>query len=262
MKWKLLELVFLLAGSLYCGCTTDADDRLSTAGATGNQGVPLERTYAVKLVDESRSDSPLKASGQIVFHEELFQNAVQFHWETDITYTNVGTKEILAYEVEIDSTPERGGGFAHIDREDFFFKGQGMFPPGSQQVLRSQDSPRAVVPYDESKQQPVIAKVNFQVRFVEFSDGTIYGGGSWGRSLHDARLATIAQIKELKRAYQDGGDAALSKALDAALAEPDNPKPTVEQLEHFNAILTQNGSPALVKRMNDSLDAAKERGMN
>jgi hypothetical protein len=230
-----------------------------SANIVSQEGVAPERSYSVRLDDEGGIDSPLKASGQIVFHEELFKNAVRFRWQEDITYINATSKDIRAYEVEIDSVPERGGGFAHVDHNDLFFSRE-MLVPGSQRTLRSgNNSPSAVVPYDGNKQQPVISKANFTVRFVEFSDGTTYGNSEWGNSLPAARLDTTIRMKELQRAYQDGGDTALRSALAAELARPENRRPTAERLEHFKLTLEQDGPAALIAKIQNSLNVVKER---
>ena len=228
---------------------------------TSQTPVAPERTYAVKLADENDSNSPIRASGQLVFYETLFQNAVEFRWQVDAAFTNASSKDIRAYEVQFDATPERGGGFNYIDRKDFFYSQQSMFPPGSQQLWRSDESPRAVVPFSAAQPQPTIAKVSFKVLFVEFSDGTTYGGSEWGRSLPAARLIAVARMKELQQAYKEGGDVEMRGALAVALARSDTPTPAKEQLQHLKDTLDQDGSTALVSKIQDSLAVVTERGL-
>jgi hypothetical protein len=220
-----------------------------------------ERTYAVRLADEGDPNSPIRAAGQLVFHEQLFQNAVGFRWQVDMALTNASSKDIRAYEVQFDATPERGGGFTYIDRKDFFYSRQNMFPPGSQQLWRSDESPRAMVPFSAVQPQPTIAKVTFKVLFVEFSDGTLFGGSEWGRSLPAARAATVARMKELQQAYKDGGDTEMRGALAVALARSDTPTPAKEQLEHLKVTLDEDGSAAMATKISDSLAVAAERGL-
>jgi hypothetical protein len=139
---KILIPTFLIV-VLCCGRATGAKPV--------QQGVPAERSYTVQLTDDGGADSPFKASGHIVFHEELFQDAVRYRYEVDMTFTNTTAKDIRAHEVEVDPIAERGGGFSHIDREDFFFLQEDVFPPGSNRAWRWTKSPTTVVDYDGSK---------------------------------------------------------------------------------------------------------------
>jgi hypothetical protein len=219
-----------------------------------------EHTYAVTLVDESPPDSPLKASGQIVFHEELFQNAVKTRWDLDIAITNVSSKDILAYQGEINAIPELGPPVREIDQPDFFLKPQ-IMTPGYQQVLKLDPGPTGTVDYDSSQQQPKVAKATFTVSFVEFSDGSTYGTSKWGRVLPKARRVTVARFQELEQAYKNGGETELKNALDAALARKDNPSPTTDLLEQLKLILDQDGSAAVTAKIEETLTAAKGHGL-
>jgi len=244
MKPRLNQALLLLIVCLCCGRTTLAD----------------ELTYAVTLVNESPPDCPLKASGQIVFHEQLFQNAVKTRWDFDIAITNVSSKGILAYEGEINFTPELGLPVREIDQPDFFFKRQ-IMTPGNQRVLKLDPGPTGTVGYDPSMQQPKVAKATFTVSFVEFADGSTYGSSKWGSALPKARRVTVARLQELDQAFKNGGETALKNALDAALARKDNPSPTADQLEHLKLIFDQDGSAALTAKMEESLTAAREHGL-
>lgn len=229
--------------------------------------VAEERIYGVLLIDASPPDSPLKASGQIVFHEELLENAkadcghcLKTRWDFDITVTNISSKDILAYEGEINATPELGPNIREIDEPDFFFKSQ-IMTTGYQRVLKSDPGPTGMVDYDPSQQQPKVAKATFTVSFVEFADGSTYGTSKWGSALRKARRVTVARLQELEQAYENGGEAALKNALDAALVRKDNPSPTADLLEQLKLILGQDGSSAVSAKMEETLTAAKEHGV-
>jgi hypothetical protein len=251
MKPTSTQALLLLIVALCCTRTTVAEQRM----------------YAVPLIDAGPPDSPLKASGQIVFHEELLENAevdcghcLKTRWDFDIIVTNISSKDILAYKGEINATPELGLPVREIDEPDFFFKSQ-IMTTGYQRVLKLDPGPTGTVDYDPSHQQPKVAKATFTVSFVEFADGSTYGTSKWGNALPKARRVTVARLQELEQAHKNGGEAALKNALDAALARKDNPSQTSDQLEHLKFIFEQDGSAALAAIIEESLTLASEHGL-
>jgi hypothetical protein len=250
MKTRLCRMAILPLFICLCGCLT----------------VAKERSYSVRIVDDNSPDSPLKASGQVVFHEEPSvgdPNTLNSRTEYDVAFTNVSSKDIRAYEVVIESMTEHGMGQRHTDRGDFFFQHQSMFPIGSQQVLQFVMPPApgwSVTQYDPSA-QPSAAKAAFSVSFVEFADGSTYGSSKWGGALPEARRATVARLQDLQQAFKNGGETALKNTLDAALVRKDNPSPTKDQLEHLEVFFNEGGSAALTAKIEEFLIAAKEHGL-
>lgn len=218
-----------------------------------------QRTYAVTLIDESPSDSPLRASGRFAFHEESFQTSVKTQWDVDIVISNVSSKNILAYEAEISAIPELGPAIRQIDHPDFFFNRQDM-SPGCRRALKLEPGPTAVNSYDPSTPTHT-ANATFAVFFVEFADGTTYGRSRWGSSLPEARRVFFARLKELNEAYKDRGERALTNALNALLARTDNPSPTRDQIAILKFALDEGGFAALLAKIQESLAAARARGM-
>lgn len=218
-----------------------------------------ERTYSVRIIDNGPSDAPLKASGDIVFHEELFQNAAKLHWDVNVTFTNVSSKTIVAYEAEIDSVPEYGSGMRYVDHTDFFFDPPNMLKEGSQRI-RKFDTPYAVGKYNSSA-PPVAATAKCTLLFVEFADGSSYGNSEWSKSLPKARRITLLRVQDLSRAYESGGETALKEAFGGALARADDPRPTLDQLRQLEADLKERGPAFVASKMKEFMLVGKERGL-
>jgi hypothetical protein len=219
-----------------------------------------ESTYTIPLTDDAPSDCPLKASGRFVVYEVMLQDSMKISWSFNILISNIGPKDILAYEAEIDATPEHGLPLDQINRPDFFFD-RAIMKSGGERTLRLEPGPTTEFGYNPSIQEPHTPNASFTVSFIEFADGTTYGKSKWGQSLPEARRAFLIQLQKLEESYKTGGGTALKNSLDLALTRLDLPQPTLFQLESLKSTLNEGGEAAFAARVEEARAAAKEHGL-
>jgi hypothetical protein len=212
---------------------------------------------SIALTNLSTAGSPFQASGQAQVHEEISADSVKTQWAVDASLTNVSSKPIVAFEVMLELLPDHGAG-VHFDYQvDSFFTGD-TIEPGSQYLLQEKPSQWLMSPYHPGA---AIQKERAELRvvFVEFADGTRYGGGRYANSLNDARSLAVFHLQALLQAYESGEAGALSKAINLALGVPANPSTTRVVLTRIKSILNGQGIDAAAAKIREWLDRAGHR---
>lgn len=177
----------------------------------------VSHDYSVPVSDKTLPGSPVKAAGQVVVHEESTGDSVKEKLAFNISFRNVSSKPILAYDILIDVSSEKGPVVHQKSRADFLFRKELELAPGAEGLFQLEmPSMLARRPVTQSL---VKAEVNVNVEFVEFADGTTYGKSSWGIALEQARQEAIDAMRTAIEAFETNGDAGLRAALDGALAK-------------------------------------------
>jgi hypothetical protein len=230
---------------------------LCPLNAASGQAQPHE--YSLTITDLTSTESPIKGSGVVVIDEKVAPDSVEEKSAFNLTLKNTSSKPIVAYEVVIVVTPVHGSIIRHRSFADFLFRQELEFAPGAVDSIKL-ELPNVATPSrlpSSSSQRKIGA--TFEVGFVQFDDGTIYGKSKWGDSLRQARESAIQQMEASVQAFQTSGDAGLRGTLAAALARPDIPKHSADVLRGIKQTLDSEGADAAVSQMNAFIAAAGKR---
>ncbi len=211
-----------------------------------------------QIADLSGPDSPIKASGQASFHQELSAESVKSQWKIAARLVNVSNKTVLAYEASFELFPDYGGGVCRTQQADYFFRLELEFKPGVQQTV-DEDSPSVDVTPREKGAKPTRPTASFRVIFVQFADGSKFGTSQWGTALSAVRKQTIERLQIVLEAFRSSGGEGLRLALAKARARPDNPALTNAILDDANDTLETKGPGAAAVQITGFLDAAQRR---
>jgi hypothetical protein len=203
-------------------------------------------------------DSPIEASGQTSFHEELSPDSCKTQTKIGARLVNVSKKTILAYEVSILAIPDCGGGMQHTVHADYFFRPELQFGPGAQEVA-DYDTPSWNVTPRKEGATPATPKATFEVIFVQFADGSKFGTSRWGTALPAVRKQTAEQLQVVLEAYRSSGEEGLALALAKARVYQDNPTFTNAILDDIKETLEAKGPEATAVEITAFLDAAQRR---
>ncbi len=227
---------------------------LVSSSSHGGQSYDL----IVPMTDISSPHSPIKASGQASFHQDLSPDSVKTQCKIKVQLLNASNKSILAYEVSVVAVPDYGGGIGLTSQADYFFRPEQELGPGAQQSL-DEPTPNWSVTSRKEGSKPATPKATFQVIFVQFADGSKFGASPWGAALSTVRKQTTEQLELVLEAFRSSGDEGLRLALAKARARLDNPAFTNEVLDDIKETLEANGPKAATAEITRMLDTAQRR---
>jgi hypothetical protein len=222
------------------------------------QNRTVSRDYVVSVSGETPADSPVKAAGQVVVHEEQSGDSLKEKLAFDISFRNDSPKSILAYDIVVDVSSENGPVVHHKSRADFLFRKELELAPGAEDLFQLETP--SIQTTRPNTQTAAKAEVHVNVEFVEFVDGTTYGKSTWGTSLSQARLEAVDAMRAAIQAFKANGDEGLRGALEGTLAKKNLTKHGTDVLRGLKAILDSDGSEIAVQKMNSFLEAAQRRG--
>ena len=210
------------------------------------QGLSHEDKLAV--TNSSEPDAPLIATGTAVLSDTVTSEGVQSNSELTAELKNVSSKPIMAFEVVVDLFAGYGGGDRTVSRDDYFFSKQALMPnstsplnvPPSQGLVHWSHPPSTLADIGH----PPDPKADVKVTFVEFSDGTIFGGCEWARGLSARREKMTEIIESLLRAFDKDKETGLRSAIEREEAKADNSSEFYSTLADVRQKLRDQGPSA------------------
>jgi hypothetical protein len=217
------------------------------ASPTGNRAV-------AKISDLSERGSPIGATGEVAFQEQIAGNAVTTQYQAKLEIENKSKESIVAYQISLDLLPPTGIG-THIDyRRDYLFE-ENLIMPNSRETLEKEGNSRLVSDsHSDSRQN---ARAELRVIFVEFADGSHFGSSDWGTNLRLSRQATIDRLAGLLHSYQQGKDAAFQTSLSDAIITSRNDDYLMATLSGIDETLKSKGIGVAVEEVRNKLSHAK-----
>jgi hypothetical protein len=212
---------------------------------------------SVQVVDLGGADTPIGATGQVSFREDLSGQVVKTQWAMNIQMANTSSKTILAYEVLIRAVPDYGTAVSYTARADYFFRMELSFVPGAQQTISEARSDTHEIPYKEAS-EPSVPKAFFEVVFVEFADGSRIGTSKWGTQLSAVRQQTIEALNSVMKQSQESGETGLRNALTEKFGAQDNSGFVRGVLNDIRTTLDTKGFVEALKQINRFLQSANE----
>jgi len=217
----------------------------------GQQAGPV----VIPVDADSGPGSPLRVSGHVSFLETLAASEVTSFRSEDISARNISNKPILLIVSSLDVAGPRSSGAAFDLVVDYFFKEKSMLPGQDEVLLRRPfGESYTTEPFRTAASRERPPKAQFHLRFVQFSDGSTFGDPSAATKWLGRRESALASLKKLRQAYDEGGETALSRALDEDL--------TATQLmsiwEEIRGLQRADGPRAVVAFIDGSLAAALE----
>jgi hypothetical protein len=215
------------------------------------QGSSREDTLVV--TNSSGSDAPLSATGTAVLSSTVTREGVQSNSKLTAELKNVSSKPIMAFEVVVDLFASYGGGDRIVSRVDYFFSNQALMPnstsplsvsPHQDFIHWSQGSPPSTL---GDIGHPPSPKADVKVTFVEFADGTAFGGCEWASGLSARREKMIEIIDSLLRAFDRDKETGLSSAIEREQAKADNSSELHSLLADARQKLRDKGPSATVE---------------
>jgi hypothetical protein len=213
------------------------------------QGLSHEDKLAV--TNSSEPHAPLIATGTAVLSNTVTSEGVQSNSELTAELKNVSSKLIMAFEVVVDLFTSYGGGDRTVSRDDYFFSKQALMPnstlplnvPPSQGLVHWSHPPSTLADIGH----PPIPKADVKVTFVEFSDGTTFGGCEWASGLSARRKKMIEIIDSLLRAFDKDKETGLRSAIEREEAKADNSSEFYSTLADVRQKLRDQGPSATVE---------------
>jgi len=224
------------------------------------QLAPPEKSHqlAIHVIDSSPTESPLQASGQVQFDEEIAEDNVRTGYTLDVKLKNVSTKSVLAFEVLLDIFSDHGTGFKLDHDFDSYFREEAMLAPGAEYLLQEKPNHWAISPF-VAVASPTKAQADVKVVFVEFADGSKFGDGKFAENLAAERRATVDGLNELDQAYHNGGAVNLLPVITEGLARPANPPAAMIILRQIKSIMDTQGPEAAEAKIHSLLNTANQR---
>lgn len=175
--------------------------------ALGN-GFCYESELAIKLVDVSADNSPIRVSGQVMFSENN-PKAGHYSYSVNASASNVSDRSILLMIIDFQANGRSGWGYHHISRRDYFFEPNLLKPEAVENVdqpplsygLTSTDD-KTDMEGDTRLEPKAIAKVEF----VQFEDGSIWGDKDSALDALDNRAQTLHLLNILEQTYIEAGE--------------------------------------------------------
>jgi hypothetical protein len=180
------------------------------------------------------------------------REGVQSNSKLTAELKNVSSKPIMAFEVVVDLFSSYGGGDRTVSRVDYFFSNQALMPNSTSPlsvplhqgfVHWSQGSPPSTL----GDIGPPSPKADVKVTFVEFADGTTFGGCEWASGLSARREKMIEIIDSLLRAFDRDKGTGLSSAIEREEAKADKSSELYSSLADVRQKLRDQGPSATVE---------------
>ena len=180
-----------------------------------------ENPTRYSLRDLSRRGSPIQIVGYVTFQDNLADNVRSY--SVHASAKNVSRKGISAWSASLETTGASGPELTLSESHDFIFTGDVLAPNKAEGVSEQSCPIRLVlrVPNSESSTDTTdntapARTASVRVKFVQFSDGSIWGDRDEAAAVQQLRRETLHKIESLQRVYSEQGE----KAFMDALAEP------------------------------------------
>jgi len=210
--------------------------------------IPSDRRTTEVQVSDLSVGSSLKAEGSATFYEEVFSDRITSRYRLDVKLTNVSSKPILAFEATVDLLPDLGGG-DHVDyRRDFFFESPVLSPGGHDDLLHEPSNDSSTIE-SSGPLTPRKAQADVRILFVEFADGSVFGGGGWADELSTNRTRTVDQLQALLASYNTGDSAAFRLTLTKALTDSKSVDYTATKLNEIRDSMARHGLEATIEEI-------------
>jgi hypothetical protein len=179
---------------------------------------------SLEVADFSSPGSPFQASGQIHFYREFSAASMQTRMDGDVRLKNISPKPVVAFECVVVT------GLLQIDHfVDAYFNGDDIQSGDEVTLVHESKSNRAFTEqYRGSSPTSFKPDLHVTVLYVEFADGSTYGGGQIAESRAADRRTGLNYLNELSDAYEND-PINLIPTLNGLLARGD-PMPLVTKL--------------------------------
>jgi hypothetical protein len=215
------------------------------------------RDIAAPISDLSAPESPLRVSGQVIFHELNSGDKLSVGYDIDGEIRNISLKPVIAFDVSVSLLPQYGGG---IDQEFFtdYIFGRDVLDPGLKYWMSGLTPGGDTMPYQG--ETPVrAARSEARVLFDQFIDGSTFGKSAWGDNLGNERTAEIALYRSLLQAYEEDKASGLSSAITEGFAKPNRTKGVNAALGGVQYELSSKGPEATAEEIRGFLANAQSR---
>ena len=209
-----------------------------------------------QLNDRSAAGSPLRATGLASFHDVISANTISLKCSLQGSLTNVSSKTVVAFEATLDISSGRAACFHFDYRIDYIFT-ENMLTPGTKYDLTEDWNP--VELENHGKMLVGEPQFNFNVTFVEFSDGSSFGKSRLSGDLSHERKTKMQSMNSLLKAFDDGGGPAMIRTIDDRLAQDTDTQSVLIFLFDIKGQIEEKGAEAVVEDIHKRLAIVEER---
>jgi hypothetical protein len=187
--------------------------------------MPQENLARYSLRNLSRHRSPIQIAGYVTFQDNPAEN-YRSYW-VHASAKNTSKKGIAARSASLETAGGSGPKLDFNELHDFFFTGD-VLAPSEVDGLPTESCPIRLVlkvsngnPYTETPDATAPSTTAFvRVKFVQFTDGSIWGDQDEAAKLQGERRETLQKIKSLQQIYSEQGERAFMDALAEATSLP------------------------------------------
>ena|SRR5579862_462688 len=186
---------------------------------------PSENQAQYNLRNSSRHGSPLQIAGYVTVQDNPAKN-VRSYW-IHASAKNTTTKGIAAWSASLETA---GGGGPHLnltESHDFFFTGDVLTPSQAEKVNEESCPislvlrvPNANLYAAKAEPTGLPRTASVRVKFVQFTDGSIWGDRDEAAKAQFVRRETLHKIESLQQVYSEQGEKAFMDALSEPLGLP------------------------------------------
>jgi hypothetical protein len=157
---------------------------------------------AISITDASRADSPVAIVGTVLAKEED-SGLLRYSFRTNASLTNESQKPILAFVIRIATTSANKMDLDNTRNDDYFFAEP--FEPNTTVKLAQSDGPfgKSKAEVEALPSQPGAVA---SVKFVQFTDGSIWGDPAAGQDVLKERRLTRDELGSLGNSYRTRGE--------------------------------------------------------
>ena len=193
----------------------------------------------------------MKLSGNIAMLDEISQQSHSFAFRSDVSATNVSSKDALLVIIKLNVEGSNGFGTENTNIDDYFFVKE-VFKRDATRVFRSRLGPVAEIGHSSEDLKPTNPKATAKVAFVQFVDGSDWGNRAIAQDILRERGLTQAKMLGLLQIYRKGGDQPFRAEL---LSE--SPLQTVQDLQRLYEE-SDGDAKIVVNKIKSMLSAASQ----
>lgn len=210
--------------------------------------------WSVSIVDKSTTGAPLVSAGIVtVSLLTAPTGATVISHRDDWKATNTSAKPVVALVATLLITFQTGTRVTRTARYDAYFHPT-IVQPGDEVDLYADSLGGQITKAGPSDLgEPV---VDVTLRWVQFSDGTVFGDSQYGADLVRTRRDIRSALTKLDQVYRTQGGSAFL----AELEKPVESAPDADTyIEHLRIFEKQNGIEATVNQVEQHLKTAQQR---
>jgi hypothetical protein len=169
----------------------------------------------VPFVDNTLQGSPFElTTGRVVLEETAAGNQLQSSWGEKVAVKNTSEKPILLVVATLSLVGRHnhgqrrgpGGGVTYVVADDRFFRAD-VIKPGDTLVLHDTEPDRGQTECCINPLEPANEpKAEFQVRFVQFVDGSTFGDPSQAKDDLAMRASIFKGLRQLVQSSSQRGE--------------------------------------------------------